>query len=148
MCNYRLNNNNGRIHNHSKVDSSERHQVAINTESLHHTECKEHTERNHAGDHQTRTPITQEDNQHEDNNESTFYQVSGNGTLYSIHQVGTVNEWLYHNAFRQRFLNLLNALLHIVAYFLKVFAFQHDGDTSHNLTFSISGNSTKSRRMS
>ena len=147
MCYYRLNNNNGRIHYHSKVDSSERHQIAINTESLHHTEGKEHTERNHAGNHQTCTPITQKDNQHKDNNESTLNKVSGDGTLYSIHQVGTVNERLYHNAFRQRFMNLLNALLHIPTYFLEVFTLQHDGNTSYDFTFSIAGNSTKPGSM-
>lgn len=72
--------NDGRIDYHTEIDGSERHQIAVDSEGLHHAESKEHAERNDARHNQSGTPVAQEDNQHEDNDESAFYQVSGDGS--------------------------------------------------------------------
>ena len=101
MCHHSFNNDDRRIHYHTKVDGSQRHQVAIDAECLHHTKGKEHTERDDTRHHQSGSPVTQEDNEYEDYDQSAFNQVAGDGTLYSIHQVGTIDKRFDNHSFRK-----------------------------------------------
>ena len=101
MCHHCFNNDDRRIHYHTKVYGSQRHQVSGDAKGLHHTEGKEHTQRDDTCHYQTSSPVTQKDNEHEDNDESTFDEVAGDGTLYSIHQVGTVDKRFDDHTFGQ-----------------------------------------------
>ena len=101
MCNHRLDDDDGGIDNHTKVYGAQRHQVAVDAEGLHHAEGKEHTERDDTRHHQSCTPVAQEDDKHEDDDKSTFDEVAGDGALYSIHQVGTVDKRFDDHTFGQ-----------------------------------------------
>ena len=139
--------NDGRIDYHTEIDGSERHQIAVDSEGLHHAESKEHAERNDARHNQSGTPVAQENNQHEDDDESAFSQVSGDGSLYSVNQVGSVDKRFDDHAFGQGFLNLLYAQLHIPDNLLKVFALQHDGNSGNHFALAISGNGSETGGM-
>ena len=139
--------NDGRIDYHTEIDGSERHQIAVDSEGLHHAESKEHAERNDARHNQSGTPVAQEDNQHEDNDESAFYQVSGDGSLHTVNQVGSVDKGFDNHALGQGFLNLLYAQLHIPDNLLKVFALQHDGYSGNHFALAISGNGSETGGM-
>ena len=135
--------NDGRIDYHTEIDGSQRHQIAVDSEGLHHAESKEHAERNDARHNQSGPPVAQEDNQHEDNDESAFYQVSGDGSLHTVNQVGSVDKGFDNHALGQGFLNLLYAQLHIPDNLLKVFALQHDGYSGNHFALAISGNGSE-----
>ena len=138
MCHHSLDDDNRRIDYHSEVDGSQTHQVAIHTEGFHQSKGKEHTQRNDTRHYQTGTPVAQEENQYEDDNESACYQVVGNGSLHSLHQVGAVDKGFYHHTFGQRLLYLIDTLLHVLDDLLEVLTLQHDGDTCHHFTLAVS----------
>jgi membrane fusion protein, heavy metal efflux system len=92
------------------IYSFSRHEVTTGASDGKYTEVKlcdhllkgkEHTERDDTRHHQSCTPVAQKNDKHEDNDESTFDEVAGDGALYSIHQVGTVDKRFDDHAFGQ-----------------------------------------------
>ena len=101
MCHHCFNNDDRRIHNHTKVDGSQRHQVSVDAKGLHHAEGKEHTQWDDTCYNKSGSPVTQEDNKYENYDKAAFNQVAGDGALYSVHQVGSVDKRFDHHSFRK-----------------------------------------------
>ena len=86
MCNDSLHDDNCRIDYHSEVDGSQAHQISVNAKSTHHTKGEEHTERYDASYDKTCPPISEEDDEHEDDNQTALDEVVCNGAFYSIYK--------------------------------------------------------------
>ena len=143
VCDHRLDNDYCRVDYHAEVYRSERHQVAVDAECLHHAEGEEHAEWNDRRHDKSCTPVAEEQHEHEYDYESTLNEVACYRALNPSYEVGAVDERLDDHSFGQRTLYLCDAFLHVAAHFLEVFAFEHDGNACHNLAFAVTGDGSE-----
>ena len=138
----------GTVNNHTKVDGTKTHQVAADIKHAHHTEGKQHRQRDDRSHNKSGPIVSQEKDENEDDNETTLHQVACNGVSNTVNQQGAVNKWLNDNTLGKTLLNIGNARLHILDDLLEILASQHQRDTSHYLAFTITGHGTVACGMS
>ena len=143
MRDHRLDDDDSRVHNHAEVDGTKAHQVAVNAKRFHHPKGEEHAQGDDASHDQSGAPVAQEEYQYENDNQSTFHQVTGNGSLHSVYESGSVDERFYDHSFGERFLYLFDTRLHVLDDFLEVLALEHDGNASHHLALAVAGDGSK-----
>ena len=133
----------GTVYHNTKVDGSQTHQVGRHTEYPHQDKGKEHGQGNDGRHNQSGTYISQEHNQYEEHDNGSFHQVTDNGRDIPVHQFRTVQVGLYADTLGQHLLYLGHPLLQFLGHHIGVGSFQHHGDTSHALTFSILGHGSE-----
>src|SRR5690606_8158942 len=135
------------VYDQTEVDSTQRHEVGTHPKYMHHTKGKQKRQRYGRCHNKPRPHVAQEEYQHKDDDERTFYKVFGNGMYGTVYQVGTVQEGFYLHVCRQRLLYHFHLLLHPFHHLCTVGTFQHHHHAAHYFAFAIAGHRAVAQGM-
>ena len=138
-----LQDDDGTVDHNTEVDGTEAHQVGRHVKDAHQDKGKEHGQRNDRRHNQSGPHITQEDNEHEENDNGTLYQIAYHGRDIAVHQFRAVQIRLNRHPFGQHLLHLGHPLLQLLGHHVGIGPFEHHGNTAHTLTLAVLGHGTE-----
>ena len=143
-----LHNNDGTVHNQPEIDGTQRHQVSGNAKQVHHTESKQHGQRNDGRHNQTRSEISKDQDKDENHDQCTFEQVvfdSGNGPF---HQIRTIQINGYLQTFGKHFFHFFHPGTDGTAHFTGIFTLEHQHNSTDTFAFAVDRQSPEPNGMS
>ena len=148
MCQDPFHDHDRAVHNDTEVDSPQAHQVGRHTEYTHHNKTEQHRQRNNGSHDQPGADIPQKDNQHEEDDQGTFYQVPYNRRDIAVYQLRAVQVRLHADTFGKHLLYLIDTRFQLFRHQIGIGAFQHHGDTAHTFALAVFRHGTKTLRCS
>ncbi len=143
-----LHDNHCTINDQTKIDGTQRHQIATDAKQAHHANGEEHRQGNHRGHNQASPDISEHQHQHEDHNQCTLDQVCAHRTDGTINKGRPVQVGLDGDSLGKRLLDLGDPTLDVIDHIGRVRTLEHIDDTAHGLAIVVVGEGSVSHGRS
>ena len=100
-----LHHNHSPVHNQSKIQSAQAHEVAADPKKIHHADGKEHGQGYDGRDQEASPQVAQKKDQNQDNNKSPFREVNPHGLDGTVHHFGSIQKGFHDHTLRETGLN-------------------------------------------
>src|SRR5690606_33383174 len=125
------------IHDETKIDGSQAHQIGADIKYVHEAQCEKHSQWNCRRHNKARTKVSHEDNQYENNDQGTFDKVPLHGRDRTPYQRSAIEVRLNDHIVRQRLLNCRNLFLDAVYHFCTILSFKHHDYPTYGIYLSV-----------
>ena len=132
-----FNHHDSAVNDQSKIQSTETHQIARHVEYPHQNCRKQHRKRDDRGDQQRPAPITEQQQQNEDDQRGSLEQVCFDRRNCAFDKSRAIVKRLNRNTRRQRFADLIYAGGDALGDRARVFALEHDRHSGDDLAFAV-----------